>query len=627
MHISTFKRTALSTLLAASLGTGLSGCLEESSDENKLLVEGMAVASGAITGTVEVLDSEGSTIISGDVASGAFSFNVNENKTDEEMTFVVTGTYTDSLSGEEVTLDEENALALTVPANTYVKGKTANVPITPGSTVISHLIRHHNKTIVEAKAAFKDSFGYEPNMDAKPFSPSSTDSDAATARPQADRDAAFRAGAFSQLASELSLTSNEIIKLLRAVARDLADGSLDGSDGIAPIQIGNQNMQTLHETLPLDARVLGAYSGFASSSKNSSGVTAPGTDLPKVNYDIPGASKTITVGSAGATRNITVTLNTEANPPIPGGFWTARVNHKITLKDDSNVPIDITNDSEILDIGQHPNMRMISGHIHSTPHSMMANKTDAANGIYHMDSYYVMASEMGMGENAQPMGLWSYTVKLTEDTDADGEADKTHSVVFHPQVKMPMAMGENSDVDVLFSKIGNSEFQWTTMMGKTEPRPFRIWLHEVKANIDSSSTLTVFVSTRDIGNSAMPEESGDSHMHKTSARAMDMDHGSMMKFPAVYTGQMLHGPANSEMNNMRPEVPVDSVTVQVSTDGGSTFQSLTEGMHGLYTIDALMLTAGEQNSLAFKLTVNEKEMTVSNGDNGVLAFTPPTLAE
>ncbi len=627
----TFKSTTLSGILAATMGIGLAGCIEDSA-EDTTLIEGVAIVSGSISGDIEVVDSNNNSVASGKVEAGSFSLKVSNSALTEELTFKVTGIYKDSASDESITLDNENALTLTTPESTYQKGQTGNAPITPGSSVISYLVKDHGKTIEQAKASFKTAFGYEPNMDAKPFSPSILDSASAAERPQADRDAAFRAGAFSQLASELSLSSNDIAGLLNAIAEDLSDDDLDGSDGANGVMLGTHNLQTLHNTLPLDTRVLAAYSGFAGSSSNTSGIPAPASNLPKIKYDAAGAaSKTITTDSG---RVITVSLDTEANPPIPQGFWVSHVNHKITLQDESGVAINTSSDEEIIGVMQHPNMRMITGHVHSTPHSMMTDTSESADGIYNMDSYYVMPSQMGMGENAVPMGLWSYTVKVKEDTNNDGEADKTHAVVFHPQVKMPMPMDSEAPVDVLFSLINNSNYQWTTMMGATETRPFRVWLHEITPNTDSSHALTVFISTRDMKN---PEEEGDSsnghqHMHhKPQSRAMEMDHGShdLMSFPAVYAGQILHGPLS---DGTRPEHTLSSVTVDVSTDGGTTWETMqADGDNtGRFSIDSLSgISTSEQNTLSFRLMINdgtsEYEMKTNGGNYGTLKFTAPTL--
>ena len=624
----TFKQKTLSVVLAAVLGLSLSGCIEDSdSSDDTTTIEGIAIVSGLIEGDVTVTDENGNVVASAKVNSGVFSLNIDNNALSEALTFEVTGSYTDSVSGDTITLDDINALTLTAPANTYQKGQKGNAPITAGSSIISYLIES-GKTPEEANAAFKNNFGYEPDLTAKPFAPSALDSNAAQNRPQSDKDAAFRAGVFSQLAAELSLNEEEIGEFLRAIAKDLSDDKFDGKDDAEqPVTFGGQNLQTLNHHLTLDSRLLSAYSGFAASAKNTAGIPAPNADLPKLDYDEAGSSKSITTSLE---RKLTVTLDTQANNPIREGFWTSRVIHKISIKDDSNVPIDISNDTEITKISQHPNMRMLAGHTHSTPHAMMADTSASGEGTYTMDSYYVMPSESGAGATATPLGVWSYTVKLHE-----GE-DKVHSVVFHPQVKLPLPEDNAAPADVLFSVINNESYQWTRMDGVTEVRPFRVWLQEVTANTDSSYSLSVFLSTRDLANPEMAEDSEDDHMHthhKPQSRAMeDMsghgDHG-MMSFPAVFAGQKLHGPKNS--SDMRPELTLHTVKVEVSVDGVWN-EMQAHGETGIYGVDSVTLNNTEQNSVMFRVTLGDgstdlQELKTNGDEYATLKFIAPTHTE
>ena len=605
-------RTALAGAVAAILGLGLSGCGSDSSTASQTTISGSAIA-GAVTGNVVVSDTDGNQVASGSVTGGSFSVSVPNAELAGALTFRVTGTYVDEVSGDAVTLGASSPLALTLAANHFTAGQVGNAPLTPDSTVIHHLVQQHNMTMTQAQNAFQSAFGYLPDMDAVPFDPSETDSTAAAARPQADRDAAFRAGMFSQLANDLGLSGDDIAAMLAGLADDLADNSLDGmGSGGSPVTIGTAavNLQTLHQSNSLEARLLAAHGAFAGNSNNSAGLSAPSMGLPAISYDAPGTSKTVTIASG---RNITVTLDTAANSPIGTGFWISRVKHKITLVDASDgSPIDISSDNHIKGISQHPYMHMLSGHDHSTPHGHDADVSQAAQGIYTLDAYYVMASEMGMGESAMPMGVWDYPVKLQEDTDADGNADTTTSVMFHPQVKMPM--GGN----VFIAKVSNSNHTWTNMMGMTQPRSYRVWLHEVNANPNSSHDLSVFVSTQDMGNMSMGSMAAMS--------SMSSNH-SMMSFPAVYSGQSLHGPTN-EMG-MRPDVSLASVTVEVSLDDGTTWQSMTETANtGLFsTADLVGLDTAAQDTLSFKVTINDGisdyVMTTAAGGYADLVFTAP----
>jgi len=100
-------------------------------------------------------------------------------------------------------------------------------------------------------------------------------------------------------------------------------------------------------------------------------------------------------------------------------------------------------------------------------------------------------------------------------------------------------------------------------------------------------------------------------------------HGGMT-FPAVFPGQTLHGPVNAM--DMRPELAVDTVAVDASTDGGTTWAPLVEDAGtGRYQVDGL---AGLDNgagldTLTVRLTVNGNVMRTAAGGNGQLIFTAP----
>ncbi len=599
-------RTALGGAVAVILGFGLSGCGSDSTTASQATVSGSAIA-GAVTGNLVVSDADGNEVVSGSVTDGSFSVSLSSAALADALTFSVTGSYVDEVSGNTVTLGANNPLALTLAANHFTAGQAGNAPVTPDSTVIHHLVRNHNMSMTQAQTAFQNAFGYLPDMDAVPFDPSETDSTTAAGRPQADRDAAFRAGMFSQLASDLGLSGDDIAAMLGALADDLADNSLDGMGSTgSSVTIGTAavNLQTLHQSNPISARLLSAHGAFAGNSNNSAGLPAPSMGLPSISYDEPGASKTVTTASG---RNITVTLDTAANTPIAAGYWTSRVKHHITLIDaDTLSPIDMSSDPDIKGLSHHPYMHMLSGHDHTTPHGHAADMSQAAQGIYTLDAYYVMASEMGMGESAMPMGVWDYSINIKEDTTGDSQVDSTTPVMFHPQVKMPMAG------NVFIAKVSNSNHQWTNMMGMSLPRDYRVWLHEVSANSNSSHDLTVFVSTTDMGNMDMSSMSG-SH--------------SMMTFPAAYTGQSLHGPVNDM--GMRPDVSLASVTVEVSLDDGTTWQGMTETVDtGLFSIAELVgLDTSAQDTLSFRVSINDGTadyvMTTAAGGHAELVFTAP----
>ncbi len=590
----TLAHMRLLTLLALA-GFVLGGCGSGSggSSTSTTTITGMAIA-GAVNGSVTVGDSAGAAIATAPVSNGSFTVAVPDAALAGELDFTVTGSYTDEMSGATVALSAANPLALRTAAGHFAAGQAGSAPITPDSTVIRALVANHGQTLAQAQSAFQNAFGYLPNMSAVPFDPLATDAATAAARPQADRDASFRAGATSALAANLGVNANDIAALPAALARDLADGDLDGHDGSAPVTLGALDLSALHAAEGLAFRWVKAMGSFAGAEANHdhAHLSAPQSGYPTLPYDAEGASKTVITAKG---RRIRVTLDTVADAPFSKGFWTARVRHRLRLIDaDTDQPIDIVTDPDIVGVSNHPMMSMLNGHDHTTPHGH--DPQVAGPGEYVLDNYYVMASEMAGGT---PMGVWDYVAYLKEDSDGNrATAEHSTEVIFHPQVKMPMG-GK-----VLVASASNAADQWTGMDGITQARPYRIWLHAATPAGSSGHDLTLFVSTQNIAN---PAPGADPHAHTLS-------------FPSVYAGRILQGPVDST-TGVRPDVTLSSVTVEVSSDGGASWQTLTaDGTTGRYAITALTGLAG---TLQVRLTVNGKVMQTAAGAMPQLAFTAP----
>ncbi|WP_455201502.1 hypothetical protein [Kaarinaea lacus] len=290
-------------------------------------------------------------------------------------------------------------------------------------------------------------------------------------------------------------------------------------------------------------------------------------------------------------RTLCIALATSAQTPFATGFVApARVTHLITIKDADGNPVDIASDAVIEGISQHPMMYMNNGHDHTTPHSHEPDASRSDEGIYTFPVYYSMVSMMADGTS---MGDWEYAISLT-----DTGATEPLQVVFHPEVRM--VMGGN----IFAAKGSNDMDQWTNMMDMTKPRSYTIWLEAISASPNNGYDLTLFVSTQDM-----------MHMN-TGGHAHTL-------FPAVYSTQMLHGPVPAG-GGMQMTVTLDMVTVEISTDAGNTWQSLSATDHGYYSGSGLAgFAAGEQVSPAIRLTVNGLEMTTAAGTSPQLMFTVP----
>lgn len=606
------KSAVFGVLAATALCALVAGC-GSSDGVGSTTINGQAIA-GAVDGTVVVTTASGNAVASAAVVNGTFSIALPNTVLNDKLDFEVTGTYPDEVSGGSVTLTPTYPLALRVASGRFIAGGSGNAPITFGSSVIRDLVKKHGLTLAQAQTTFESHFGYQPAMNARPFDPAATDASTAAARPQMDRDAAMRAGMFSQLAAQIGLAGDDIPDLIAALAEDLADGTPDGRNGSnTPISVGASalDLATFFAQDPLPTRILVAFSQFSGHANNQAGLNSSGMmGLPNLAFDTPGIGSSQTVTTKGG-NTVTVAYDTVNSPPFGTGFMVARTQHKITLTDTNGLPLDITAGGPILDVSQHPFMNMLSGHAHSAPHAQQADTTDAANGNYLLDTYYVMSSQM-MG-SGMAMGVWDYSVRIIEDNDGNNTVDPGDitEVMFHPNVMMPMGG------DVLFGKVGNGADTWTNMMGFTESRPYRAWLHEASANGDGSHTVSLFISTRDMMNMPM-------------GMTMAMGHGT--KFPAVYPGQTLYGPKDAM--GMRPQLTVAAVNVEISTNGTS-WQPLTEvtgvggSGTGRYTHTAVtgLDNAIGQDSLSVRFSVDigsgANAMTTAAGANPELRFTAP----
>jgi hypothetical protein len=288
-------------------------------------------------------------------------------------------------------------------------------------------------------------------------------------------------------------------------------------------------------------------------------------------------------------RTLCVSVATKAQAPFMDGFYAARVSHVVAITDVDGNPIDITTDPVITDVSHHPMMTMNNGHEHTTPHSHEPDTSRAAQGIYTLTAYYIMASSMADGT---PMGEWDYTVHIT-----DSGASDTLDAHFTPDVKM--VMGGN----IFSAKGSNNADTWTDMMDVTKPRNYTVWLDAISANAGGGHDLALFVSTEDM-------------MHMTGT----MSHAS---FPSVYTGRSLFGPVPSG-GGMQSSFTLDTVSVDISTDDGMNWQSLTEDGEGIFSGSGLSgFTGGSQVTLQVRVTVNGLEMQTAAAAYPQLIFTTP----
>jgi len=442
------------------------------------------------------------------------------------------------------------------------------------------------KTLTEAEVTFQDVFGYKPNLAAKPFDPytatqASTDT--------YSNDATFRAGMFSQLGADLGLTAADLAAMPNKIAADLADGVFDGKDGSGnPVVFlgANVDMEAKHAKQPLGTLVTTALSKFAGSSANGAKLSPPNMGLPPIVDDAPGNFKAITL--ADGTTVLNVSVDTTYSSPFQSGFRATKTTHVITLENAADNSA-YTAASSLMVM---PKMYMNAGHQHGTPHAMAMN---TAPGEYTVDMYYLMPS----GMNGMLMGTWELDVQVGDPTSTSMMDPYAH-VLFYPNVKM------NMGTDTLMSKVNNEADTWTNMMKVTNPREYRVWLHNITGTT-GSHVVTVFISTQNMADMAM------------GGSMAAMAH-SPMTFPAVDAGMTLQGPL---AGMKRADKVVGTVAVTI---GGVAATALKTGMSnaGQYQATLSTLTSGALADIEVGLTVDTYAMTVgTTTNNASLSFTAP----
>ena len=563
MHTTHIKSLAASLLPAITLSACGNDTTPTTAITSTTTINGQAIA-GAVDGTITVRDTTGTQLATGTVSAGVFAIEIPNAKLNGELDFEVTGTYRDEVSGQSVTLTVNNPLSLRVAANQYQAGILGNAPLTPDTSIIRAMVSN-GMSITNAEAAFQAAFGYKPDLNAAPFDPYTTQ---ITTQTMADQTAAFRVGMFSQLGADLGLTAADLAELPNKFAADLADGTLDGIAGGNPVTFASGvNLQTMSQVMPLINRLSMAISRFAGSTANIAGVAAPTMGLPPIiaTADMPGTSKNITLANG---RQISITIDTPALAPFQAGFKSVKTTHKITVME-GITPIDITADANINSISFKPWMYMFAGHQHGSPISSM-NTTQAASGIYSIDTYYLMPTGMMMADGSfMPMGQWDLEIKLG-DTTAPVTDPYAYSHFF-PNVMM------NMGTDLLLATGSNTADLWTDMTNVTKPREYRVWLQNVAVNGAGGHDVTVYAST------------------------LGMQVGVGMVFP-----------------------PVTGASCEVSTDAGTTWHLMSAGtINGQYSIGLTGLSTTTQNTLDIRLTVNGNVMTTAAGSNLQLKFIAP----
>ena len=443
-----FKLKVLSQVVAAAVASSfLVGCGGGSSSgtaaSTTTNVSGSAFASYVSGAQVEVQDVNGNRI-AGPVstnASGRFTVPVPNANLAGKLVFMATGgTYTDEATGEQTTSGELSVLA---EANALTGAPSVHA--TPSSSILNKLMTKHGLSKAEAEAAFTAAFGYLPDSAVAPVDATQENADAS----EDAKRAGVRAAAFSQLLKNLNLDKGDHSALLEALAEDLVDGTIDGMNGAAAVQLKGGAVRP-----DMASQFAMALMDFANdATKNKSGLN-------------PGQVGLIKFNGKAVSENYTF----ELTPPMMTEVGKAEYKLKVTNNTDGSA---VANEPVMM----MPMMYMAAGHKHSTPHSGCTDTN--AEGIATCTAYFLMASAMGNGD---VMGNWD--LKFTHDSE---------SVHFFPKVMM--AMGDDTSRLRLEGDAADADHV-QDMMGNDAGRKYFIYKDSVMGTT-GDHVVKFFVATQD----------------------------------------------------------------------------------------------------------------------------------
>ncbi len=524
------KPTIFKTIvvLMIALLTVTIACGTKSSDD--------PVATTAVTGVIFAAPVSGSSVVVKDAAGntiagpvttsvdGTYSANVPSTALANDLRIeAVGGSFTDEVTGTATTA---GTLAAYVSGGSLSTTQTVNLD--PSSTIVHALVSQGGKTIGEANSIFNAAFGYTPDTSIEPRNAASSGSDS----PQ--RLAGFRAGVFSQLARDMSLTPDQQFDLMAAIARDLADdGRMNGSTGTVNGAALPEDLQNRFE--------LALVSYQSNTTHNLTGVTPD------------------QIGSPPFAR--VVLTSTYRVEYVPGMMAAAQgktsFKIKVTKRSDGSAATGLS-------LSLMPMMHMAAMR-HATPFDAVTES--ATPGTYTCTVYYLMASGPGMG-------YWELKVMISNGMGM-GE-----SATFFPAVGM--AMG----TDTIRTTLKGQSDIITSMTG-TEKRSY--YLFNDGPLSSPTASFKLFIAAKE----------------------------SMMSYPVVSVGAVLSSPTGT----------VTSMSVQASSDGGTTWIAATDNTKGHWSVSGFSnLVSNTTATIQVKLVVNGEDKTTNGlasnptGTNGYATF-------
>ncbi len=428
------------------------GSSGSSSPPSSATIAGSVYAAPVAGATVVVLNSSGTTTIAGPVTTssdGTYSVSIPTGDLSSDLIFSSnSGTFNDEATGSPTPAKKMAAYAA---GGTLNNGSAVNID--PASTIVADLLKDQGTTLTEAKTIFSAAFGYTPDLSVAPKNASTASA--------AERLAALRAITFSQLTKNTGLGPNEQFDLLTAIAEDLADGVLDGTNASTVVSLGTG-------TMPED--IMNRFENslvslLADTTCNKTGLT------------------TAEIGSLPFAK--VALTNSYRVEYIPGMM--AATQGKTAFK------IKITNRSDGspatgLTVSLMPMMHMATMG-HSTP---VDSITENGDGTYSCAVYYLMASGPGMG-------YWELQVMI------GGMMGET--VTFYPAVAM--AMGSTTTRATL-----KGQNDIISSMTGTEKRSYYLF----NEGLIDTTGFNLFIAAKD-SMMSFPAVSGGTTLHDDTGAA------------------------------------------------------------------------------------------------------------
>ena len=228
-HDYSYKVRAASRSALPPVSSGYSSYSNISSKLTWTTISGSVFCAPVRVASVSLVDSSGRSI-SGPVTTsneGTFSLPVPVSALSSDLRIESRGgTFVDEATGLTTNAGFVGAY---IPGGSLGAGSGVNLD--PSSTIIYHMVTKQGIALSAAETAFLEAFGYAPDTSVAPKNAPSSGDDVP------ERLAGLRAMAFSQLTRDLGLAPVKQFSLLTAIARDLADGVLDGLNNGVQVQI------------------------------------------------------------------------------------------------------------------------------------------------------------------------------------------------------------------------------------------------------------------------------------------------------------------------------------------------------------------------------------------------------